>query len=317
VGRQTRGYEPDLSGPDIGYDAYWLPDDFAYKDNSPLPPPPPAPPSVDRLFHYTTAEGLYGILSSGVLRASNFSFLNDATEFTYGRDIAKTVVRRRLHQDIDRVVIKKLLEKSFHRIDERGAASEVYVTCFSTVGDLLSQWRAYGSTAGRYCIQFDMARLSSELIPPRRFSIGAVLYSEAEQVAAAERVLLKFLSESPQTWDFSTKEVIERGSAVLADRLIHVAPLMKHAGFAEECEWRAVEFHLDEEIEFDASSGVLRPYVRLLTASRFKVGRLPISRVIVGAVQHHAQAVKAARLLANKCGYRDVEVTGSSIPFRG
>ena len=32
------------------------------------------------LYHYTSSGGLVGIVSSGVLRASNFSYLNDSTE---------------------------------------------------------------------------------------------------------------------------------------------------------------------------------------------------------------------------------------------
>jgi hypothetical protein len=314
--KRARSRETALEQPGA-YDAYWQPDDFAGQDQAASLQRPSQPPAISNLYHYTTAAGLHGILSSGVLRASNFSFLNDATEFTYGRDVAKVALRNRLRANQDTATIKQLIERSLQRVDERGAASEVYVTCFSTVGDLLSQWRAYGNASGRYCIQFNTAAMWRDLAPLSRFSIGAVLYSDFDQAAAAERVLMKFLGESPLMWDFSTRDVIDRGSTILADRLVRVAPLMKHAGFIEEAEWRAVAFNVDDEIEFDCTSGLLRPYMKLLSAEHFAKRRLPISKIIVGAVQHHAQAIKAARLLADKYGYRDVEVTGSNIPFRG
>ena len=39
------------------------------------------------LYHYTTREGLFGILSSLKIWASSSQFLNDASEFTYSTQL--------------------------------------------------------------------------------------------------------------------------------------------------------------------------------------------------------------------------------------
>jgi hypothetical protein len=48
------------------------------------------------LFHYTTAEGLYGILNSKRLWASHIFYLNDAMEFKYAVKLLKDEARARL-----------------------------------------------------------------------------------------------------------------------------------------------------------------------------------------------------------------------------
>ncbi|HEX3755058.1 MAG TPA: hypothetical protein VHV26_08280, partial [Rhizomicrobium sp.] len=39
----------------------------------------------ERLFHYTSSHGLYGILESGCLWATHFKFLKDSNEFFAAR----------------------------------------------------------------------------------------------------------------------------------------------------------------------------------------------------------------------------------------
>ncbi|MEE8439668.1 MAG: hypothetical protein V3S07_08765, partial [Micropepsaceae bacterium] len=52
----------------------------------------------ERLFHYTSSEGLYGILESGCIWASHFQFLNDSKEFFS----AKTSLAKFLGYEIKR-----------------------------------------------------------------------------------------------------------------------------------------------------------------------------------------------------------------------
>lgn len=44
-------------------------------------------PVPDNLFHFSTPPGLIGIVSSGALWATDLSFMNDSTEFIYGRSM--------------------------------------------------------------------------------------------------------------------------------------------------------------------------------------------------------------------------------------
>ena len=53
----------------------------------------------EMLYHYTSAYGLYGILSSGILRAGNFSYLNDSSEIQYGRNLAQDMLLKYINEE--------------------------------------------------------------------------------------------------------------------------------------------------------------------------------------------------------------------------
>lgn len=53
---------------------------------------------AERLFHYTSARGLYGILESGCLWATHFRFLNDSKEFFAARRSLEEVAFKRIFQ---------------------------------------------------------------------------------------------------------------------------------------------------------------------------------------------------------------------------
>lgn len=123
--------------------------------------------SMDRLFLYTTAAGLLGILNSSTIWATDLRFLNDAQEAVYARELFVEAVRNTdnpalqpghpLHQVAQEfgeefAGYKEIVAKELHSFD-----FPVYVTCFCESGDLLSQWRAYGSDHG-YAIEVDKTR---------------------------------------------------------------------------------------------------------------------------------------------------------------
>src|SRR5262245_31729354 len=49
------------------------------------------PPAV--LYHYTTAQGLHGMLTSGRVWATNVGFLNDPSEMRYAARLIRDVIK--------------------------------------------------------------------------------------------------------------------------------------------------------------------------------------------------------------------------------
>jgi hypothetical protein len=107
-------------------------------------------PVPDNLFHYSTPPGLIGIVSSGALWATDLGFMNDSTEFIYGRSMilsqapematkAQSEMGKRLLNAVDDIVYKP---------------GGFYAACFCENGDLLSQWRGYAGGVGGYSIGF-------------------------------------------------------------------------------------------------------------------------------------------------------------------
>src|SRR2546428_273676 len=93
------------------------------------------------LFHYTSGGGLYGILRSSQLRGSNYTFMNDRSEFTYGFDLLRNLAKERLPgsnlSELDRRFYEAVVGM------EPPITADLYLTCFCEEGDLLSQWRGY------------------------------------------------------------------------------------------------------------------------------------------------------------------------------
>ncbi len=136
------------------------------------------------LFHYTSAEGVKGIIESQNLRATHFRFLNDTSELSLLRprieklfrdEIAELVMEDEmrfgsfdstLRSLFVRDEAKKLFQSAFIALEEM---SPLFLTslCRHTepnhVSDgLLSQWRSYGK-AGGYCIVFDESGFLGQL----------------------------------------------------------------------------------------------------------------------------------------------------------
>jgi len=135
------------------------------------------------LYHYTDAQGLLGILSSGRLWATNVRFMNDPSEITYAVDLIRGVIEKMKQEvappigsdlkpltDLDawdahleRVgnsfpldYLKSALEAAL-KMFEIGIG-EAYVISFCVKDNLLSQWRGYGKDGG-YSIGFRATEL--------------------------------------------------------------------------------------------------------------------------------------------------------------
>ena len=137
--------------------------------------PPPT------LHHYTTGQGLLGMLQAGRLWATNAHFMNDPKEITYAADIVQRAVREAADRHkaavdaldpgwMDKLItfgrdrawkapkIEQWSSDAIRTFDEQGGA---YIACFCREPDLLSQWRGYGAVGGGYAVGFNSADLAT------------------------------------------------------------------------------------------------------------------------------------------------------------
>ena len=136
----------------------------------------------DALFHYTSADGLLGILSSGELWSTAYYCTNDESEITSGRGILSPMFLQETHKMVaeNDPLVTTFSNRGIDIFDyARGFEQQIigqtfstictYITCFCkarTKEDfthgLLSQWRAYGPDGG-YAIQFSRKKLSAAI----------------------------------------------------------------------------------------------------------------------------------------------------------
>ncbi len=267
-----------------------------------------------RLYHYTSAVGFFGIVSTGVLRGSNFRYMNDSAEIQYGRDLAREAICCRLVQEATTPSPQKtaLLKHVFTALQDIGTRIEFYLACFCTEPDLLSQWRGYGSSRGRFCIGFD----TEDLPTGPEYILSGVVYDQSKQRQEIDRAVHHALDALAAG---SAEDFVQGLGSALTAKLERELCFFKHPGFVEEREWRVVHAGQPEDaVGFDIANGLLRPLVDLWFGSDQGNGlrKLPIAEVVVGAAGPVAHSIRSAELLLARYGYSNVEIRQSAVPYR-
>ncbi len=104
------------------------------------------------LYHYTTFEGLKGILKNRSIWFTHTSTLNDPLELKYGKNLILDILNKEISKKHD-PIINKLLNALVVQINSfDDVIYEAYVACFCESDNLLSQWRGYGHHGGGYNI---------------------------------------------------------------------------------------------------------------------------------------------------------------------
>lgn len=137
---------------------------------------------ADALFHYTTAAGLIGILTSGQIWSTAYYCTNDESELTTGQGILRPLFYQEAHRlreagdrraqiFANRGVDINHYADHFEKAIAGASLSQLctYITCFfrpsnkeDFIHGLLSQWRAYG-TDGGYALHFNRSKLQQKI----------------------------------------------------------------------------------------------------------------------------------------------------------
>jgi hypothetical protein len=108
--------------------------------------------SPDKIvFHYTSIDGLLGITESASIWGTNILYLNDASEFSYAKNLLGTELKRfredtsgfkkgTCFDEAAGYFFFKILEEKINKLLPSEHFS-FYVCSFSEESDLLSQWR--------------------------------------------------------------------------------------------------------------------------------------------------------------------------------
>jgi Protein of unknown function (DUF2971) len=283
---------------------------------------------VGPLFHYTDARGFFGILDKRQLWATHFDHLNDSQEFRGGEAIVSEVAREMLQAPGISQERKWFLEAFLHVYAEKSLTkvSDVYVVSLSTDGNLLSQWRAYGSNGTGYAVGFSSFLLPDDEEKPNAVG-GLELIRCIYDFSDFRQKSLETLSRIADGWEryHSTYEMARRwlagtGITVALRKVAELVLRFKHHAFEEEKEWRLVLLPSTAAskslVEFRHKATGIVPYVPIDLAEEKQP--IPLAKVYVGPRQNPDVGVKAAQAMLTAHGYDGASIVGSSgIPFRG
>ncbi len=286
------------------------------------------------LYHYCSTLAFHSIIESRTIRLGSMSLANDSLE---GK-LASSALRSLAKREGLSVSVQEEICNAFLAYED---AIDGLAFCLSEHGDLLSQWRGYGSDGTGLSIGFSksaLQRLSeayandlSERDPTEDdflFKINQVRYAEEEHLdqvrpfyeqarhIVSERDKPLDMRQPAPVWPAELRNNIYWKPDTLGMALFflfHRMFLLKSPAFAEEREWRLLSFSVrgvSEKTRFFPALSKLIPF-RLIELSRTD---RPIESVVLGP-KHQTPPHLVKRFLAQN-GFSDVTVTKSTAPYR-
>jgi hypothetical protein len=298
-------------------------------------------PYKGTVYHYTSADGISGIIGKHEIWMSNAAFTNDTTELKTlknetgilkDNDFTNDAVKERWHKMVDRTRTNEIREP------------DCYMASFSRKRNSLEQWRGYGN----FCIGFEAEKLA---MTRQKIFLYECLYTKdklREWMLAQEKI---------PAWASLPDDQEQRDIA--AFNLVNIAPMKyKSEHFSAEEEIRLVAFS-HHKWDYANSPGLYEndlpvhfrphrlygfplPYLKFFieresnkrpqgiqeTETQMKKRKLkeeaakqrellPIAEVIVGPMTYQREAKTACEILLSESGYKHIQVSVSDIPFRG
>lgn len=282
----------------------------------------------ETLSHYTSAEGLIGIIKGNKLRASDIGFLNDISEFEYGRKMFKEAAEKYLKADPR---FEKLL-KDCDYYDSYLKYSNIFVVSLSENNDRLSQWRGYAESGLGYSLSFETRRMGMKIPSEEhgsRFFLIPVIYDVDTQNNYLKEIFEALITEYLGFLEKFEKPFLEEG---YWNWFIHrtIFPIVgfKSHHFEEEKEWRLV---IDQDqsnvgyeplplpLEFRASKNIVTPFVEVDISSNLGTlaNKLPLKAVTCGPSLDQNRAVQGVKKLLYNFGFRSqVKVNSSAFSLK-
>ena len=150
-----------------------------------------SPPLPGVIWHYTTADGLLGIINTQQLYMSHILCMNDTEEYAHGINYMKQAIAARDRDDVS------VNAKRFHAILSQVLASsaivynvpDIFVSCFTGETDTLTHWLEYGHNRVGYAIGFDTSRLKN--VTGQHCSLRACVYNDSLKQNVSVETLAK------------------------------------------------------------------------------------------------------------------------------
>jgi hypothetical protein len=295
------------------------------------------------LYHYTTQEGLLGIIEMQELWATDVRFLNDMEEFEAGLKIAIGMSERAYaHAGDDGrktvAYIESVLRFSFSKrpiysISFAGPlkSDETLFASIDDPGDRLNMWRGYSGRGIAYSIGLTQRGTTTDVE-----GIDLQLQECSYLKETKEKYLTEVLNCFGDLLNRCIKNRIEKvghGTPIeqamdemrceLHTGFDEVLPDMKaqlsackHESFWEEREWRLTVAPPPDDGSVFYTSGRFGITPRVRVRLRGPDGLLPIKRIVVGPCPHKDEAIESLKGLLIRNGYTHIEPSASKIPYR-
>ncbi|GAA0182166.1 hypothetical protein SH2C18_45920 [Clostridium sediminicola] len=208
--------------------------------------------NIEFLYHYTSRNGLDGIMSNSSFWATRSIFSNDIQDSKYIKSILSQVLK--LYDNKKYKDFKKSLYYTFNYAENEcitpsNCKNEIFekafIISFSHKKDSRFFWEAYTQNDG-FNLMFNKKKLINHfnLYKPNiyfnRFMHRNVIYNEKEQ----KRIIIKILENALKYYKYCGKDSIKKDKIIknLVKKFIFEAPFFKDSFWEEEKEYRFAFF---------------------------------------------------------------------------
>ncbi len=252
----------------------------------------------ERIYHYTSASGLYGIIKNSKIRFTDCQFVNDKSEYTHiiiPLQNAFDEIKKDLHNDFKNDVKTILFHLENHDFETNDISIDQinpltfgetrkrnYVFCASTEPDLLGLWNYYvksGNYQG-YNLGFNINKFLDcfSIIKNRDVNVyyGKVVYNNRKKIDILKDLLSKANMEFENKKREKANEEYETIRQEIINNLLEYIQdyrlFFKDEAFTNEKEFRFIikmPFHYKRikidplEMNYEVRNGIITPYCEL------------------------------------------------------
>ena len=307
----------------------------------------------DIVYHYTSPDGILGILKNKTLRFTDCQYLNDKGEFVYIRvpfeKAYKKIIQERGESDenldgfIDEFFISPYVYLSFKNNVNKNSSSKkfsigynrYYVLCTSINPDTANMWNYYvknGIYQG-YNLGIDRNFINERFSNCRNNEIefidGKVIYDEKEQIKMIYTKLKELLAQFDERKrliddddDYSHEMNIQDFQENLYGYIHEQKLFFKNPAFLGEEEYRFIlkvdnEFSGDNKLSIDfrvGESGIITPYIEWKYTLSEKENLFK-QITLAPMIESNLAEESFKRFLANTV-HKKIEIKQSSIKLR-
>lgn len=271
--------------------------------------------SPEKLYHYTSSDGVLNILKNRTVWATNIHYLNDTQELFYAVEQIQNIIGSYAKEDL--INTKKSL---YSKLREALEAVQSYDLCiFSLTEDrnLLSQWRGYCPPAGGYSLGFEIAKLKP-LMKAQGFLLVPCIYDCKMQndllVQIIEGTIRHYYRVVKAGW--TDERVLLSCQYYFICKLVLVGPMIKHPSFSEEREWRMIS---TPKKMTETTWGFRAGKYMIVPHSIFHLDEMPddfpITELIVGPTPYPNLSQRSLDHYIKSLGL-NIQVICSDIPYR-
>jgi hypothetical protein len=278
------------------------------------------------LFHYTSIQGLIGILTDRKIWATNISHLNDKQELFEARDMFREAIQE-LEKAIDPSPMYAISPRGYKenpKIEFLSSLNHflnlaelvpIFVCSFSEKGDQLSQWRGYCPNAYGFSIGFNYTRLKNHA-DRQRLLLKKCIYEKNQQ----KKIVDEYVQDRivPRFSDLADKAKRGMNGWTTFREILEILPTIKNEHFAEESEWRLISsaFSIPQDtMKFRPGKTAIIPYCEFELAEKGK--DLPVERINIGPTPNKDESLLSLKALLGKEHMEEtVKINHSAIPYR-